>query len=339
MTNMIYPYTDIEYINIIDSIQPFRDQLNTKDYVIGHGIIAKNGYYQLLVHVRYIADTDKIPKIVDGVEIIVDAIGDITPAWASIDLEAFKCNQLYEDLVLGICINNFRISGYAGTLGAITKKDTKDVILSNCHVIGSQFPGDYTGQIGDGIYAPPKGITTERKVGTLAGYQKVLDKTNPSNVNYIDAAYSNIDSGINYSNTDRLDKYTLSGTIVKGTDLALNTPVMKTGARTGYTKGEITSIDYNVTVDFNKSGMSTDAKKGLFKDQIYIEGTPDMMGGGDSGSVWVRESDSRPIALNFAGPSGNTKVAIANKLERVENELDISFGIEKCPLSIQFVLQ
>lgn len=104
-------------------------------------------------------------------------------------------------------------------------------------------------------------------------------------------------------------------------DAALNDIVFKSGARSATTRGMVDDITLSSNVDGT-----------LFTNQIRVVqlAAPDnqpLSQGGDSGSLWVKLSTLRPVALNFAGPVDDSgSRAIANPIRDVVNLFNIHFN-------------
>lgn len=98
--------------------------------------------------------------------------------------------------------------------------------------------------------------------------------------------------------------------------------VFKSGARSATTRGTISSISLNTSVE----GIN-------YTNQVLIVplATPNnqpLSQGGDSGSLWVDLTSRRPVALNFAGPANDDGTnAIANPIRDVVNLFDIHFNV------------
>ncbi len=77
--------------------------------------------------------------------------------------------------------------------------------------------------------------------------------------------------------------------------------VHKFGRTTGYTAGRITSVDADVTVEYDTGGFT-------FADQIMIRGLDgaDFSAAGDSGSLILERGSQHAVGLLFAGGRGFT---------------------------------
>lgn len=105
-------------------------------------------------------------------------------------------------------------------------------------------------------------------------------------------------------------------------DATVGNVVFKSGARSGTTRGTVTSISLDVDVEGT-----------AFTDQVLVNQLPapddqPLSQGGDSGSVWVDLASRRPVALNFAGPATDDgSDSVANRMRSVVELFDIHFNV------------
>ena len=102
---------------------------------------------------------------------------------------------------------------------------------------------------------------------------------------------------------------------------ALGTSVWKSGARTGLTPGVVSDVDGDFEIDYSEFGMGDRD----FNHQLVIEGDVAISLSGDSGSVWV-DNSNRVVGLNFAGDDDG-KQAIANPIGAVLDALNINLRV------------
>ena len=95
------------------------------------------------------------------------------------------------------------------------------------------------------------------------------------------------------------------------TDYQIDKLVAKAGRTTGFKQGRITQL--NATLIVNYGGPIA-----VFTDQIFCE---PILQGGDSGSIIVNPLTNEIMGLGFAG---SDKVAVFNKIQNVEEALQIS---------------
>lgn len=99
---------------------------------------------------------------------------------------------------------------------------------------------------------------------------------------------------------------------------ALDMVVHKFGRTTSYTAGRVTSIDTDVSVQY-------DAGTYTFESQIIIVGLSGQAfsDAGDSGSLILERSTQNAVGLLFAGSPSHT---IANHLENVLQALNVQLA-------------
>ena len=230
-----------------------------------------------------------------------------------IEAAAVNRKSRVSPLIGGISVGHPKVS--AGTLGAIVwdKTDCQVAILSNWHVLC----GSTTCQVGDSIYQPGvfDGGTAADEVAKLKRFQ--LN-------NHMDAAIAGLTGRRPYVR-DILEFNPIAG--VESPRLGMK--VVKSGRTTGLTEGIIDGV--NMSLSLNYGGGTVQA----FTDQIHIVPRPpwpnidyEVSKGGDSGSVWINESNNKAVGLHFAGETTASPAdehAIANRMEKVVEEMNISF--------------
>jgi hypothetical protein len=94
--------------------------------------------------------------------------------------------------------------------------------------------------------------------------------------------------------------------------------VQKVGRTTGYTAGQVSSIDTDISVQY-ETGTFT------FAGQILIVGLDSQAfsNAGDSGSLIVERNSNLAVGLLFAGSSTHT---IANHIEDVLQALNVTLA-------------
>src|SRR5262249_50405510 len=99
---------------------------------------------------------------------------------------------------------------------------------------------------------------------------------------------------------------------------AIDMAVHKFGRTTGYTVGQVTSIDTAVTVQY-------DLGKLTFTGQIIIVGNNGQAfsNAGDSGSLIIERTGNKAVGLLFAGSTSHT---IANHIEEVLKALAVTLA-------------
>jgi hypothetical protein len=248
--------------------------------------------------------------------------------------------------VSGSNINFLDVGGnsycYAGTLGALVTDGSKNYILSNNHVLAKENsasngesviqPGLLDENGDPNSCSPPRTDYSPYIVGKLS--YSVQIKFDGS-ANYVDAAIAQVNTDCtdplgttNVSCMDPngriLDIGGLSGNTVFSGDIDIQTliglAVQKSGRTTGLTTGTVGAVGVNVDVNY-------DSGTAHFEDQLLVSGDKGaFIKAGDSGSlVVIRPTGStlpQAVGLLFAGSVNG--VAIANRIDRVLNELHVS---------------
>jgi hypothetical protein len=193
-----------------------------------------------------------------------------------------------------------------GTLGALVMRDGVLCILSNNHILarsGSASTGEDTLQ--PGLIDSNCSGGTSNVVGDFIGNLVPLGTGN------VDAALSVARAGMVDTSGFILDIGAPRTTVQAPT---IGLAVMKSGRTSGFTTGNITSINTTVTIQYQK-GCNQGKKFNItFTGQIV---TGAMSAGGDSGSLLVSNDGSpNPVGLLFAGSSSTT---IYNRAQDVVN--------------------
>ncbi len=229
-----------------------------------------------------------------------------------IEAEAVDRRSRVDPLIGGVSVGNPRIT--AGTLGAIVwdRGDGEACILSNWHVLC----GDPACVAGETILQPGPfdGGRPADKVAELKRFRLDSDA---------DAALARL-TGERDSSRDILGLAPIPGIDTP----ALGMLVSKSGRTTGNTEGVIDGVGLSTTINYGSVVQS-------FSQQIHIVPRPpwptvdyELSKGGDSGSVWINDASGNAVGLHFAGesdPSPSAENAIANRMEKVAEELNFQF--------------
>ena len=216
-----------------------------------------------------------------------------------------------EPLVGGISVGNARVS--AGTLGAIVwdRESGAPCVLSNWHVLC----GSNACQPGETIYQPGPfdGGGQDDRIAELLRWQ--LDK-------HGDAALAKLIGDREFAR-DLLELNPLSG-VEANPRLGLR--VVKSGRTTAITQGIIDGVSLSLVLNYDNG------PRVLFHDQLRIvprapwPATPyELTRAGDSGAIWVNESNNRAVGLHFAGERDARPVAeysAANRLDILAAQLN-----------------
>lgn len=235
--------------------------------------VVKEGKIEALSNVTQYGKED-FPSAIDEIQDIPGTIGDTT-----LRRRPSPCGQ---------SIGHPNVT--AGTIGLLLKYEQgpnvgKAYVLSNNHVLAV----NNLAYVGDSIIQPGKhdsGVVGKDTIARL--YRWVPINTNGSN--YVDAAIAEVEGGSNWSKyvTSHVSKIGIPNDF---DDAKIGMNVEKTGRTTGYTQGQIISINETVKVSYPMGIIA-------FKNQIR---TTSMSKGGDSGSCLFERNTKKPVGLLFAG--------------------------------------
>ena len=196
----------------------------------------------------------------------------------------------------------------AGTFGALVKDKTGLYVLSNNHVLADEnrLPN------GASIFQPgllDGGSISTDQIAALTNFIP-LQTSSP---NAVDCAIAKLTSQ-NIASKDVLYIGAPQGTGVATIDMAVH----KFGRTTGYTVGQVTSVDTDVTVQYELGKLT-------FAGQIIVVGSAGapFSNAGDSGSLILERGTNEAVGLLFAGSSSHT---IANHIEDVLKALGVTMA-------------
>jgi hypothetical protein len=201
----------------------------------------------------------------------------------------------------------------SGTLGSLVQAGTTQYILSNNHVLarGDQAaPGEdisQPGRIDNNCALPP--IVADFTVAPILG----------SNV---DAAIAQLKPNT-MNTTGEIEDVGVPSSVVKLPTVGL--AVAKSGRTTGFTTGNISSINTSVNVQYQKGCGSGKKFVVSYTNQVVINSST-FSAGGDSGSLIVSNDNTgcrHPVALLFAGSSSST---IGNPITEVLAKVTTALG-------------
>jgi Peptidase family S64 len=196
----------------------------------------------------------------------------------------------------------------AGTFGAVVKDAGGTYILSNNHVLADEnrLP------TGAPIFQPgllDGGNVATDQVAALTRFV-MLD---PSKANSVDCAIAKV------TQNSIVSTAILHIGAPKGSaDAALDMNVHKFGRTTGYTVGQVSSIDTDVTVNYETGDYT-------FSGQVIVVGSQgqSFSDAGDSGSLILQRGTNKAVALLFAGSKTHT---IANHIGHVLAALKVKLA-------------
>jgi hypothetical protein len=205
------------------------------------------------------------------------------------------------------CSVGFEVPGgqfiMAGTFGALVKDANGVYILSNNHVLADE------GRIPAGapIYQPgllDNGNTATDRIAALSRFAPLTNGK-------IDAALALADDRSLVSN-----EVLFIGKPTGAADAAIDMVVHKFGRTTSYTAGRVTSVNTDVTVQYETGNF-------FFEEQIIIVGLSgtQFSAAGDSGSLILERATNTAVGLLFAGSSSHT---IANHLPVVLQTMGVT---------------
>jgi hypothetical protein len=273
---------------------------------------------KFLVRIKYpdnqVPEQDKLPTEVNGQPVDVEQVGTfrrfMPPAAATqMPNPRVKMRPARPGCSIGFKDPNNQFI-MAGTFGALVSKGQTRLVLSNNHVLADEnkLP------IGSPIFQP--------------GF---LDAGNPPNngpiakltkfvpivvgvMNKVDCAVATLDS-----NNLATNSVLFIGPPTGKRRAQIDMVVHKFGRTTGFTVGRVTSVETDVSVQYEAGIVS-------FENQIIIEGLAShpFSAAGDSGSLILERSTNRAVGLLFAGSSSHT---IANHIDDVLQALNVKLVV------------
>lgn len=198
----------------------------------------------------------------------------------------------------------------AGTFGALVKKGSQRFILSNNHVLADEnklplgSPIFQPGFLDAG--APP----VNDAIASLSKFAPLVLGT----ANKVDCAIAKLTSKDVATNS-----VLFIGPPTGKSPAQIDMVVHKFGRTTGFTVGRVTSIETDVSVQYEAGLMS-------FENQIIIVGltTQPFSAAGDSGSLILERSSNKAVGLLFAGSTSHT---IANHIEDVLSAMKVTLVV------------
>lgn len=272
-------------------------------------------------------ESEMIPQSVGGIQTDVIVTGKIY---------AFQDpTQRYRPAPGGVSIGHIDIT--AGTFGCLVKKNGKEYILSNNHVLansnnasigdailqpgpydGGQYPDDHIANLAEFVEIVFSGGSSACPIGGAAASllnaaaKAVGSKTQLQPVrvqageNLVDAALAEpLDP--NYVKNEILG----IGQITGVSEASLGSQVKKMGRTTGLKSSFIQQIDVTTSVSYGSAGTAT------FTDQLMAGA---MSAGGDSGSA-VLNNRNELVGLLFAGSDSTT---VINRIQNVFSALQVT---------------
>jgi len=275
---------------------------------------------KLLVRMKYpqthMDPKDVLPKEIDGIPTDVDEVGTFRRFQraavakkrpSGMPNPRTKIRPAQPGCSIGFQDPNNQIV-MAGTFGAVVQDKNGTYVMSNNHVLADENRL----AAGAAIYQP--GLLDGGSVATdqIAALTKfvTLETQQP---NTVDCAIAKVTNGNLVSNAV-LYIGAPQGTADAGIDMSVH----KFGRTTGYTVGTVSSVDTDVTVQYDIGNIS-------FTGQIIIVGTgsKSFSAAGDSGSLILQRGTNKAVALLFAGSKSHT---IANHISDVLKALNVTLA-------------
>jgi endonuclease G len=182
-----------------------------------------------------------------------------------------------------------------------------EMILSNWHVL----VGNWSARPGQLIYQPGRfdGGTYADTVASLAR----------------DAMAVNLDAAVALLSGDRelINDQLGLGPIVGVTRPRLGMWLVKSGRRTGVTRGRVTAIEGTARINYGLGDR-------VIRNVVTIEPMDgrEISAGGDSGSVWCDDNTMEAVGLHFAG-SNDPECALALDMQFVLDALNVDIALAR----------
>jgi hypothetical protein len=277
---------------------------------------------KFLVRIKYpdnqIPDSDRLPREVNGHPVDVEQVGTFrrfmpatgaAPAMTMPDPRK-KIRPARPGCSIGFKDPNNQFI-MAGTFGALVSKGTKRFILSNNHVLADEnkLP------LGSSIFQPGfLDAGNPPNNGPIAKLTKFIPLVPGAVTNKVDCAIAQLNS-TNLATNSVLFIGPPTGKTAGQIDMVVH----KFGRTTGFTVGRITSVETDVSVQYEAGVVN-------FQDQIIIVGlsAQPFSAAGDSGSLILERSSNKAVGLLFAGSSTHT---IANHIQDVLSALSVTLTL------------
>src|SRR5215468_3058637 len=200
----------------------------------------------------------------------------------------------------------------SGTLGSLVTVGGNSYVLSNNHVLGR------SGQASAGEDISQPGLVDSNcMVSTVVADFTAAPPLGASNV---DAAVALLRPGL-MDPSGFIEDIGVPSSVVTPPSPGLS--VAKSGRTTGFTTGNISSINASVNVQYQRSCGQGKKFVVSYTNQVVISGGT-FSAGGDSGSLIVtNDSNHQPVALLFAGSSTTT---IGNPIGDVLTQVSAALG-------------
>ena len=270
---------------------------------------------KFLVRIKYpenqVPNNQRLPETIDGHPVDVEQVGTFRRFMAApaVPNPRTRIRPAQPGCSVGFQDPNNQFI-MAGTFGALVKKGAQQFILSNNHVLADENKL----AIGSPIFQPgflDAGTPpTTDAIATLSKFAPLVLGT----PNQVDCAIAKLkNDGI--ANASIL----FIGPPTGKTPAQIDMIVHKFGRTTSFTVGRITSVETDVSVQY-EAGLLT------FENQLIITGlnAQPFSAAGDSGSLILERSTNKAVGLLFAGSSSHT---IANHIDDVLKAMQVSLVV------------
>lgn len=196
----------------------------------------------------------------------------------------------------------------AGTFGAVVSDDNGQYVLSNNHTMADENAL----ALGTAIFQPgpiDNGDGPHTQIASLTRFQPLQATAK----NIVDCAIAKVQNGVTVSSS-----ILQIGTPQGYTQAELDMTVHKFGRTTGYTVGQVTSVNTDVTLQYEHGAFA-------FTGQILIAGSGGsaFSAAGDSGSLILDRQTNNAIGLLVGGSPTYT---VANHIGDVLDVLDVTLA-------------
>jgi len=270
---------------------------------------------KLLVRRKYdrgqISSSELLPAVINGLPTDVEQVGTFRRLEAALAPVPMPNPKARMRPARPGCSVGFRDPNdafrMAGTFGALVKRGETQFILSNNHVLADEnrLP------VGSPIFQPgllDGGQIPTDQIAALSDFVALM----PGAPNQVDCAIAEVAKKL--ASRDILFIGSPTGKEKAKRDMIVH----KFGRTTSYTVGRVTSIDTDVSVEY-ETGVFT------FNNQMIIQGINQepFSDAGDSGSAIVSRDSQRVVGLLFAGSPTHT---IANHIDDVLTALNVTLA-------------
>lgn len=284
--------------------------LNVRGVGIGEKIVGGRFTGQLAVKLfvrrkfplEHIGEHNLLPRMIRGLPVDVEEVG-LVHAFAAAPNPKAKLRPAQPGCSIGFQDPSGKFI-MAGTFGALVQDAAARYILSNNHVLADENKL----AIGAPIFQPgllDGGNSATDQIAALTRFIPLLA------TGTIDCAIAKLTA------SDIATRFILGiGSPTGSEEAALDMVVHKCGRTTGYTVGRVSSVDTDISVQYDMGTLT-------FKGQIAIAGLDGtaFSDAGDSGSLIVNRADGKAVGLLFAGGPSTT---FANHITDVLQALGVT---------------